>query len=86
MQIHISSLPLATKNRPKERRMKKRATKKKVEKNDVGKFLMTLQGCIFHDSMCVIHFYAWPPTKIFFIFLSMHITSTLLTQNINNEI
>ena len=47
---------------------------------------MTLQGCILHDSMCVINFYAWPPTKIFFIFLSIHITSILLTQNINNEI
>jgi len=28
MQIRISSLPLATENRPKESRVKKRATKK----------------------------------------------------------
>ena len=57
-----------------------------MEKKDVEKFLMTLQGCVLHDSICVIHFYVWPQTKIFFIFLSMQIASILVTQNINNGI
>jgi hypothetical protein len=58
------------KNQPKERRVKKRATKKiknkRWKKKAVGKFLMTLQGCILHDSICVIYFYTWPQTKILF--------------------
>ena len=72
MQIPISCLPLATKNRPKEEIETKRGTaksqKQKTGKKDIGKFLMTLQGYILQEAIRVIHLYTWPQQVILFYY------------------